>query len=167
MAQKTKTKRESTTEAEKSFGQMADKTQRSYEQAVRTGQRLQEEVTQWWTRMLSQTANAGDWQRQFSQFTEIAGNALPMAQRQMEGLMELMEHNGRAGAELMRKAIDAAQTPLISDSQTKWMDFMTSSLRAVRSNVEAVTEISTKAIDSWIQFIRKNTDYETRTARAG
>jgi len=69
-----------------------------------------------------------------------------------------MEKNGRTGAELMKKAVDAAQTPAIAESQAKWMDFWTSSMGAVRSNAEAVTQISTKAIDSWIDFIRENTE---------
>jgi len=29
---------------------------------------------------------------------------------------------------------------------------------AVRANAEAVSELSSKAIDSWIDFVRKNTE---------
>jgi hypothetical protein len=58
----------------------------------------------------------------------------------------------------MKKAVEAAQTPVLSESQAKWMDFWTSSMGAVRSNAEAFTEISSKTLDSWIDFVRKNTD---------
>jgi hypothetical protein len=88
----------------------------------------------------------------------MASNVMPLAQRRMEDVMDLMEKNSRASAELMKKAVDAAQTPVIAESQAKWMEFWTSSLRAMQSNVEAFTEIGTKAIDSWIDFVRKNTE---------
>jgi len=90
-----------------------------------------------------------------------------MAQRRMEEVMTLMEKNSRTSAELVKKAVDAAQTPVVSESQAKWMEFWTSSLGAVRSNTEALTEISTKAIDSWIDFVRKNTEVsEVRVPKA-
>ena len=76
----------------------------------------------------------------------------------MEEVISLMEKNSKTGAELMKKAVDAAQTPVIAESQAKWMDFWTSSMGAVRSNTEAVSEMSSKAIDSWIDFVRKNTE---------
>src|SRR5262249_31972270 len=96
---------------------------KNYEQAIRTGQKFQEEAGQWWTRMLTQTATATDWQRNFSRFTALAGNAMPLAQRCLEGAMDVMEKSGKSSAELMRKAADAAQTPSLAESQAKWMEF--------------------------------------------
>jgi len=78
-----------------------------------------------------------------------------------------MEKNGRASAELMKKAVDAAQTPVISESQAKWMEFWTSSMGAVRSNTEALTEMGVKAVDSWVNFVRKNSELnEVRTPKS-
>jgi hypothetical protein len=137
---------------------MADKAMKNYEQALHTSLKFQEEAGRWWTSILNQTAFTQDWQKRVSNMTGMANTLMPMAQRRMEEVMSLMEKNGRTGAELMKKAVDAAQTPAIAESQAKWMDFWTSSMGAVRSNAEAVTEISTKAIDSWIDFIRENTE---------
>jgi len=137
---------------------MADKARRNYEQAMRTGQKFQEEAGQWWTRMLTQTATASDWQRNVSRFTNLAGTMMPIAQRCLEGAMDVMEKSGRTGADLVTKAVDAVQTASPAESQAKWMDFWTSSMKATQSNVEAVTQLSTKAIDSWIDFVRKNSE---------
>ena len=82
---------------------------------------------------------------------------MPLAQRRMEEVMDLVEKNGKTGAELVKKAADAVQTSAIAESQAKWFEFWTSSVRAMQSNVEEVTELSTRAIDSWVDFIRKNT----------
>ena len=38
---------------------------------------------------------------------------------------------------------------------------------AVRSNTEAFTEIGVKAVDSWVDFVRKNSDLnEVRTPKS-
>jgi hypothetical protein len=83
---------------------------------------------------------------------------MPLAQRRLEEAMRFMEINSRTGAELMKKAVDAAQTSSLAESQAKWMDFWSSSMKAMQSNIETATDLSTQAIDSWIQFVRKNTD---------
>ena len=49
-----------------------------------------------------------------------------MAEKQLEEVVGLMEKNNRITAELMSKAIAAAQTPVIAESQAKWTEFWTS-----------------------------------------
>jgi hypothetical protein len=159
MATKSKNHRQTgTKETHKPLTAMADQARTNYEHAVRTGQKFHEEAGQWWTRMLSQTLTANDWQRQFTRLTTITAGAMPLAQQRVEEAMRLMETNSRNGAELMKKAVDAAQTSSIAECQAKWMDFWSTSMKAVQSNIEAVTDLSTHAIDSWIQFVRKNTE---------
>jgi len=138
--------------------EMADTARKNYEQAVRTGQRFQDEATQWWTRVLGQTVTAADWQQQYARFATFTSNVMPIAQRRLDETMELMEKNSRTAAELMRKAIDALQTSSFPESQTKWMEVWSTSMKAMQSNVEALTEISTRTLDSWIDLVRKNTE---------
>lgn len=147
--------------------EMADTARKNYEHAVRTGLKFQEEAGRLWGSMLNQTNMAEDWQKRISSMTGMANSLVPIAQRRMEDMLALMEKNSRTGAELMKKAVDAVQTPVLSESQAKWMDFWTSSMGAVRSNAQAFTDISNKAIDSWIEFVRKNGEVsEPRTAKA-
>lgn len=136
----------------------ADNAMRNYEHAVRTGLKFQEEAGRWWSSMLNPTSGAQDWQKRMTNLTGMANSLMPMAQHRMEEMLSLIEQNNRTGTELMKKAVDAAQTPVLAESQAKWMEFWTSSLGAVRSNTEAMSEISSKTIDSWIEFVRKNTD---------
>src|SRR5215831_15092550 len=151
MATKSKTTRkQDMDDAKETVSGMADAARKNYEQAIRTGQKFQEEAGQWWTRMLTQTATTTDWQRNFTRFTAFAGNAMPLAQRCMEGAMEVMDKSGKSSAELFRKAADAAQTPNLADSQAKWMEFWASSVKAAQNNVEALTQLGTRTIDSWI-----------------
>jgi hypothetical protein len=83
---------------------------------------------------------------------------MPLAQRRMQDVIDLMEKNSRTSAELVKKAVDAAQTAALAESQAKWLDFWTSSMGAVRSNTEAVSEISSRSIDSWVQFVKHNSE---------
>lgn len=147
MAEKAKTHR---TEhmASESMADMADR-------ARRTGQRVQDEAGQWWGRMLAQTE---DWQKHVTNFTSLTNRMMPLAQERMEDAMTLLEKNTRTGTELLNKAMTAAQTANFAESQAKWLDFWTSSMKALQGNVESVTEISANAIDSWINFVRTNTE---------
>ena len=154
-------------DATKPFSDMADKAMKNYEQALHTGLKLQEEAGRWWSSMLNQTTFGNDWQKRLSNITGMAGNLVPLAQRRMEEVIDLMEKNSRTSAELMKQAVDAAQTPAGAESQAKWMEFWTSSLGVVRSNTEAVSQISSKAIDGWIDFVRKNSELtELRVPKA-
>lgn len=146
---------------------MADKAMRNYEQALRTGLKLQEEAVRCWGNMFNQTASTQDWQRRFTNLTAMTSEMMPLTQQRMEEVLDLMEKNSRTGADLMKKAVDAAQTPVPAESQAKWMEFWTSSLGAARTNAEAISQISAKAMDAWIDFVRKNTEVtEIRLPRA-
>jgi hypothetical protein len=138
--------------------EMTDQAMRSYEQALRTGMKLQEETSKWWGNLLNQGTPAQDWQKRFLNFVGVANVLVPATQKRMEEVLDLVEKNTRTSADLMKKAGDAAQAPVMAESQNKWLDVWTSSLGAIRTNAEAVTQINSRAIDSWIDFIQKNAE---------
>lgn len=145
-------------EQEKPVVDMADKAMKNYEQALRTGLKLQEEAVRCFNHMFNQTASPQDWQKRFTNFTALTNEVMPLTQKRMEEVLDLMEKNSRNGAELVKKAVDAAQSPVPAESQAKWMEFWTSSMGVARSNAEAITQISARAIDAWIDFVRRNTE---------
>ncbi len=157
MAQKSKTQKTHKTQTTQNAAtEMADQARQSYQQAVRTGQQLHEEAGQWWSRMLGQAASAGEWQKYFANMTSAATSMLPLTQQRMEDVFRFVEKSSRTGNELIRKAVDAAQSTAVAEGQAKWMDFWAYSMKAVQANVETVTEMSTRAFDGWMEFIRKS-----------
>jgi len=142
-------------DATKPIADAAEAALKNYQQALRTGLKLQEEAGKWWNSAWNQASLTEDWQKRVNCATGVANSFMPLAQKRMEEVITLMEKNTEAGTQLLKKAVDAAQAPALAESQAKWMDFWTSSMGAVRSNAEAVTHISSKAIDSWIEFVRK------------
>jgi hypothetical protein len=140
------------------MSEMADQVAKNCEQVLRSGLKLQQEAGQWWNNLLNQAPAAQDWQKRLTNFASVANGVMPAAQKQMEELMDLMEKNSHAGAELLKKAVEAAQTPVLADSQTKWMEVWTSSLAAAKSAAQAITQINMRGVDSCIDFIRQNTE---------
>ena len=168
---KTKTNARQTDTTSSHASGATEKAFKNFEQAVRTSVKFQEEAARCWTNVLNQGANAQDWQKQVANFTNFTSGLLPAAQKQMQGVLELMEKNSRTGVELMKKAVDAAQTSSVVESQNKWLDVCTSSLGAVRTTTEAVAQINAQAIDSCINFLRRSSDHiakahTTRTTTA-
>jgi hypothetical protein len=137
---------------------MAEQAMKNCEQALRTTLKFQQEAGQWWGNLCNQSAPVQDWQKRVANFGTIASGFMPATQKRMEETLELVEKNNRASAELMKKAAEAAQTPVIAESQSKWMDFWASSLGAMRSNAEAAMQINSRALDAWIDFVQKNTE---------
>lgn len=159
--------KETKKETQTTMSDMTDKAMRNYEQAVRTGARFQEEAGRYWSGMFNPAAYAQDWQKRFTNFTSIANGLLPLTQRRMEDVMDLMEKTSRSNAELLKKAADAAQTPTFGEGQSKWMEVWTAAMVSTRSNIEAISQVSSKAIDSWVDFVKKNSEIvEIRAAKA-
>jgi hypothetical protein len=140
------------------FLEMAQQTVKNCEQALRNGLKLQEETGKWWNNMMSQTGAVQDWQKRFTSLNGMATAFMPAAQKRAEEMLNLAEKNARTSVDLAKKAADALQTPVIADSQAKWMEFWTASLGAVRSNSEALVQAGGHAIDAWVDFIKKNSE---------
>ncbi len=149
------------------MSEMAEQMMKNCEQAMRSGLKLQQEAGQAWNNWFNQGLPAGDWQKRFTNFGNLVSDYLPATGKRMEEVLDLIEKNTRTGTELLKKAADAVQTPVIGDGQTKWMEFWTSSLGAMRSNAEALAQINGRAIESWIEFVQKNAEVaQVRVPRA-
>jgi hypothetical protein len=157
--------KESTYQKTKPLSEAADKAMKNYEQAVRTGLKVQEEATHLWTNLLNQGASPQDWQKRFSGATTVANGILPAAQKRLEEVVHLVEQNTKASTDLFKKAADVCQTTTLPECQSKWLELCTASVDLARSNFEAVTQINSRAVDSWIDYVRKSADVtEVKTA---
>jgi hypothetical protein len=150
--------KEGTYQKTKPLSEAADKAMKNYEQAVRTGLKVQEEAAHLWTNLLNQSASPQDWQKRFSGATTVANGILPAAQKRLEEVVHLVEQNTKASTDLFKKAADVCQTTTLPECQSKWLDLCTASVDLARSNFEAATQINSRAVDSWIDYVRKSAD---------
>lgn len=141
-----------------------DQALKNYEQALRAGLKAQEEASAYWTKLFDQTASRSDVQKQFA---SIANDVIPPAQKYMEGCVGLMEQNSRVGVELMKKGMNAVQTSNLGEWREKVMDITESSLKSMKATAQAVIDLNSKAVDSWIGVMKKSVDVAaTRAEKA-
>jgi hypothetical protein len=138
--------------------EMADLAMKNYQQALKTGLKLQEEAGRVCSSMFNQTASTVDYQKQFTQMTGVVNGMFSSAQKRSEEIFDLLEKTSRTSVDLAKKAFDAAYVPAIAEGQSKWLDIYKASLDTARQNAEAVTQISSRAFDSCIEFVRKNSE---------
>ena len=138
------------------LAEQAEQNMKYYEQAFQTGLKMQEEAGQWGRTLLRQTATAQEWQKRYLDFASVTNRVMPAAQKRMEEMLDLTTKNVQTGTQLFKKAVEAAQTPIVAESQAKWMDFWNSSMAAAQANAEAMTQMNIRTIESWIGLVQKN-----------
>lgn len=134
--------------------EMLDQGLKNYEQALRTGLKLQEEAGKCWTKLLNQAASPQDLQKQMA---SMVNDMIPATQKSMEGYLGLIEQNTRASVDLVKKGLEAAQATNYAEAQHKVTNFCESTLNALKANSQAIFDINAKAVDSWVAFVKKAT----------
>lgn len=95
-------------------------------------------------------------QDSFNDIFRIVDKVTPMAQKSMEDVSEFIGKTAQTSADLVKKAVDAAQAPGIEESQGRWVDFFKSSLHATRSHADTIMRLNTQVIDLWMDFLLEN-----------
>ena len=132
--------------------ELFDQAWKSYDQALRTGLKIQEDAGKCFTKMLNQAASPEELHKQVA---SMANDFIPATQKSLDDYLALLEQNSRASVDLMKKGVDAAQTTNLADTQGKLVEFCEASLRSLKANAQAVVDVNTKAIDSWMVFVKK------------
>jgi DNA gyrase/topoisomerase IV subunit B len=127
---------------------------KSYEQALKTGLKLQEESAKVFLGCFTPAPGA-DTQKKFKAISE---EAIPQVEKAVEETLKLMEQNSRTGVALLKKAVAATQATSAQEAQAKSLALYEGCLEAVRENAAALTQASNKAAESWLGYIRRSTE---------
>jgi hypothetical protein len=138
---------------------------KNYEQAFKTGLKLQEESTRCWTNLFSQGPSTQDCQKKFK---NIADELIPQTQKSIDECLKLIEQNGRVSVEVLKKAVAAGQSASVQEAQSRFLGLWESSLNGLRENAVALTQSHTRAVESWIECVRKlvESPVEAKAAKA-
>ena len=139
----------------KSGADLFEQALKNYEQALKTGLKMQEDSLRMWTGLLNQTAAPQDLQKRAK---ALVDEVIPETQKTIEHNLKLVEQNSRTSIELLKKAAAAAQATTVQDAQTKFLSFYEASLNAVRDTTVALTQANAKAVESWVGYVRKNAE---------
>lgn len=142
----------------KPVGYLFEQAMDSYEQAFKTGLKLQEEAGRIWTSLLEQSGPTREWQKTLR---NMASEILPEAQKRMEEGLRLVEQNSRASLEMLKlfkKTVEAPQANPMAETQAKLLSFWETSLNSLRDSAQAVAQVNTQALESWMDLVRKSTE---------
>jgi hypothetical protein len=125
---------------------------KSYEQAMKTGVKMQEESAKVFSNLISQTTSPLDWQKQVKAVTD---DFVPQTQKTIDEGLKLIEQTSKASLDLLKKAVTVGQPTSATDAQAKMLGLWEASLNAMRETTVAVTQTNNKAIESWLAYATK------------
>ena len=119
---------------------------KSYEKALKTGIKVQEDTVKMWKDLLSKTTSPNDFQ---AKFTEMAEDVFPMAKKRMDEALKTVEQNYKTSADLLQQAMEACQPGTMAETQNRLRGLWESSLAASRTNVQSVMKANQQILDVW------------------
>lgn len=152
-----------TEEKTKPVTDLFEQAMKSYEQALKTGVKMQEESAKVFSNLFNQSNTPQDWQKKMK---SVADDFVPQTQKSVEEGLKLIEQTSKASVELLKKAVAAGQPVSATDAQAKILGLWEASLNAMRDTAVSVTQANNKAIESWVAYARKGVDPCATKAKA-
>jgi hypothetical protein len=148
---------------EKIMTELMDQAVETFDAAMKTGLKMQEEATKWWSDTLGELASSKDWQ---DRMQTAAKEAIPMARQNAEETLRLIDENTRTSLDLLKKAFESAQPDSLAEAQARTQELWEASLAALRKNAQAVVQANSRALESFSAFAKKNFDGKKAPAAA-
>jgi hypothetical protein len=142
---------------------MFEQALKSYEQALKTGVKMQEESAKAFTDLVTHATSPQDWQKQMN---SVVDDFIPQTQKAVNEGLKLIEQSSKSGIELLKKATAVGQPSSAPDAQAKMLGLWEASLNAMSETALAVTEANNKAIESWLAYARKAASPAHSSAKA-
>lgn len=140
------------------ISELVEEAMKNYEQALQAGLKLQQESAKCWTEFMAQTTAPADWQKRWK---AAATEAIPVLQKRTEESLRLLDQGSRTSLELLKQAVEVANSDSPASAQTKLQDLWESSLQALRNNAQAVSQANAKVVESWMQLFSRGADATT------
>lgn len=136
----------------KPVNDLMDQALKNYEQAWKTGARMQEESARFFSNLVTQSVGPQDWPKRVKALTD---ECIPQTQKYLDDGLKLLEQNSRTSVELLKKAVSAAQATSPQEAQARLLGLWEGSLNTMRDTMVTVTQAHQKAVESWMSYARK------------
>ena len=140
-----------------------EQTMKNYEQALKTGVKMQEESMKYLSNLVSQNGSPQDWQKRMKTMTD---GFIPQTQKTVDEGLKLIEQTNRTGVELLKKVVASGQPNSVQDAQVKCLGVWEASLDAMRDTAVSMTQASNKAIEAWFAYAWKSGEQASTEATA-
>ena len=121
----------------------------TYNDAVKVGVKVQEEVGKWWSDAIDHAGPAEEWQKKSK---AVLSEAIPAAQKNAEEWLKLVEQNYKKSLALLKKAWEADANA--TNVRAKTQDLWESSLELVRDNAQAIAAANMKMMEVWAGVLK-------------
>jgi hypothetical protein len=150
-----------TTKAAANPAELLDQAAQAYFGAVKNGLKLQEDVATRWVD-LYRKADGGEYLPQA--FQQAVKETVPLAQRQTDDALKLIEKGSRQSLELLSQAFEAGQADSPAEAQARLEKLWEASLTTLRDNAEAMVQANAHVMEQWAAIAKKNVERVTPVA---
>lgn len=134
--------------------ELLDEAGQAYFKTMKSGLKLQEDVTQWWTDQTRSVNGSADWMKKPK---EALDRLVRQWQENAEQSLKAMEKNTQQSIELLNKAFAVGQADSVEAAQKKLNELWESSLEAMRANVQSTLQANAKVAEAWMDLVSKQT----------
>lgn len=133
------------------MSELFDQAIETFDSALKTGVRIQEEATRWWTDMLRESDTLQELQHRAQ---SMMMEALPTTQKNVDQYIKLLDKTYHTSIELLNKALQATQSESISDAQQRIQEFWEATFTALRTNAQAIVQVNSRTMEAWSEMAR-------------
>lgn len=141
------------TKMQSNVSELFDQAIETFDSALRTGVRIQEEATKWWTDMINEADSLQELQMRTR---AMMNDAMPAAQKSVDHTMKLIDRTYRTSLDLLKKAFETGQSESMYEAQLKTQELWEATLAALRTNAQAIVQINAQAMESWAEFAHRD-----------
>jgi hypothetical protein len=142
-----------TTKATGSPAQLLDQAAQTYFGAVKNGLRLQEDIATQWVELFRK-ADGGEYLPEA--FQHAVKETIPLAQKQTDDALKLIEKSTRQSLDLLSDAFEAGEASTPAEAQARLEKLWEGSLATLRDNAEAMVHANARLMESWAAIAKKN-----------
>ena len=133
-----------------SFDEIFREALRSYEEALKSGIKLQEESVNLWKDLLTKLGSPEEFKAKLEAMT---ADAFPKARKRMEEFLETFNRTSNQTIDLFEKTVGVYQSTSVTEAQRRVHDLIETSLNALRVNVHTALNTNAKIISSWKEMV--------------
>jgi hypothetical protein len=129
------------------FGQAA----KSFETAIQTGLKLQEESVKCVAEMLSEIGSPQKWQKKAQ---EVMQEMISTSQRNLDEAVQAMNENAKTSLMIIQKAVENRPTDP-GEAQSKTLELWETTLGMLRRNTETALRANGRLVEAWTEMAKK------------
>jgi hypothetical protein len=124
---------------------------RSFEAAVQSGIRIQEESLKCVTEIINENCSPETWQKKTQTLiTEMVSTS----QKNVDDAVAVLNENTKTGLEFFQKAFEAAPADS-SEAQAKTVNLWETALGALRRNTDVMLKANSRIVEAWTEMAKK------------